>query len=265
VKRYGDEHPEVYGGVSGPGSEADTAYIIGFTSDLELHCWALRDLVDYPEAFSIIQVPYSLADKGRAARRAEELGAEVGGVDMKPLRIALAASEEAVAESLHAEFGAMLDISINGLPYPPAWREDQPDACPARDDPPQLADLQAIVVDPPDIMPAYSPTGLTIRVTNTGASRGVAEWAQQTLSLYGEDGETRLTTFTGPRTLAIDGIELEEGGAFTLTAIVAVTPCGPRYILPPGQYQVAGSLSVTWNGDPRSVAVSPIPVSVVDR
>ena len=116
VLAYGGQHADEFGtyGLIWR-SGGDAAVFISFTSNLEAHRQALRDVVAYPDELIVCQVAVS-GDVARAlmVKLTDELRGhyQAVGLGMGPVEVVLMPGEQALADQLVAEYGDAVKVSI---------------------------------------------------------------------------------------------------------------------------------------------------------
>lgn len=123
IDRYGDAHPDMFGS-----SRFENApwvrIVVGFTGDLEAHCLALRELLEFPDEFQLIQQEISerelqaiYAEITTLVRDTSSSGSIAMGAG-PPIFVQLSADAEDLAAELVERYGDTVKISVGALPYP---------------------------------------------------------------------------------------------------------------------------------------------------
>lgn len=274
LARYGAAHQDVFGGlrvVHNP-----TRLEIGFTADIDEHCYLLRELTRRPNSFDLIRVEHSIADKLAAAGVAAEAGASTSAPGLGPVWVRLPAFAEGIAQGLHAAYGDMFEITLGGWPYPPPGEAPVEEACPPVVESEELPPLHVTVIPPSEplnylidgratIMGEVIAGEATLVIENRGTRGGSLWWGQQTTSLFaGGDDSQPVARYTGPRELWARSGQLAPGESVEMTAFIGLTPCSldDGYMLPPGTYQLRGPLVFKWNDEEYVMLLDPVPVVV---
>jgi len=269
---YGAAHEDAYGGVRFYNTAEESRLEIGFAEDLNEHCWAVRELVAFPESLDVVPVSYSLEDLRGAARAAEEAGAlpkTVGVSHWGSVGVYVPADALDVAERLHDQWGDALELNVGGWPYPPPDIEGVPEVCePIAESSVQLPLEAAFVPLDGPIGAAVSANEhpVTITVTNAGPEMIIVSAGLQTLPLFRSGEDTAAAFFTG----SVDGWaalgELEPGESREFRGAIGVTPCAldNGYLLTPGIYELRGPFEYSHENQHYVMLVDPITVTVTE-
>lgn len=262
---YGAEHEDVYGGLR----FANSPYVrleVGFAGDIDEHCWAMRELVEFTDDFEVVRVPLSIQDKRTAARAAEEAGALVHGVDGNPVEVIFPPDGEAVAEQLHRDYGPALEIWVGGWPYPPPDDGEVPGVCRPVVESTDLLPLTVTIgvpVDPVRVIEAGETT-LTIENSGTEALRLLV--GRQTLPLFRPGEAAPAAIYSGFVEGSARIVDLEPGGRAEISGLVGITPCSldHGYLLEAGEYELRGPFEFRWDNQSYVMLLDPVIVIVTE-
>ena len=263
LMEYGGQHEDVYGGLR----FANSPYVrleVGFTADVNEHCWAMRELVEFTDDFEVVRVPLSIQDKRAAARAAEEAGGLVYGVDWNPVKVIFPPDGEAVAEQFHGQYGAALNLWVGGWPYPPPDDGEIPGVCEPVVESTDLLPLTATIADPGDPVGVTEERQITITVQNHGTEHLRFAAGKQALPLF-RPGETApaavYSGFIEDSALIMD---LEPGETAEIGGAIGITPCtlDHGYLLEAGGYELRGPFEYSWEDQWYVMLLDPVPVTV---
>jgi len=269
---YGAAHEDAFGGARYQQYPEEVRLQVGLSKDIDEHCRALRELVEFPESLDVFRVPYSYDDLQAAAQAAKEVGAhpyEVGWRLRSPVKTMLAADAESIAARLHAEYGDALDLRVGGWPYPPPDIEGVPEVCDPIVESADQVPLEAEFVPLDGPISAAVPANehhVTITVTNVGSEMIFVSAGLQTLPLFRPGEDTAAAFFTGFIEGWAAGGELEPGESREFWGAIGVTPCtlDNGYLLTPGVYELRGPLDYSHENQHYVMLVDPITVVVTE-
>jgi hypothetical protein len=268
---YGAEHPDDFASVRFENAPR-VRIVIGFTERIDVHCAALRAMLEYPEEFEIIQQP-------RTARDLEEIQREIvalAGPRMRAVGIgagtidaSLRADGQAIAEQIRAKYGDLVTIQVGLQPYP---RGSGPSAdCGAR--------LGPVVTETPftatlrlasSTVRSGEDFKATASVTNGGTSPVEFESGDpMTAFIYRAGTDEIVGTYDG----GIDGVglggTLAPGESIDVGVLGGTASCLAElgYALPPGTYDVRAAIDQYEHPPDGDVIISylltaPVPLTV---
>ena len=263
LMEYGAQYEDVYGGLH----FANSPYVrleVGFTADINEHCWAMRELVEFTDHFEVIRVPFSIQDLRAAAQAAEEAGGWDVGMGWNHVSVRLPPDGEAVAEQLHRDYGAAMEIRVGGWPYPPPDNWEVSSVCEPVVESPNLLPLTATIVAPGGPVGVTEERQITITFEYHGSEPLRLSVGRQFLPLF-RPGEAAPAAFYGGW---VEGgpqiMDLEPGDTAEATAVIGITPCtlDHGYLLEAGEYELRGPFEYSWNDQTYLMLLDPVTVTI---
>jgi hypothetical protein len=239
---YGMAHPEDFGSIRYENTPT-VRIVIGFTDHLDVHCAALRDLLEYPDEFELVK---DAAPQNRLLAIQEEISATFGeyvrgsGIGASGLAVSLRADGEEIAARIVEEYGNLVNLTVGALPYPdPTSGSPQPcEAPPPPTDPTHL--VASATLSGGTVAAGHDYSG-TVTVTNTGDETVAFESGSPLVAfVYPAGGTEVVGIYTGGIAGVGVGGDLAPGESIDIDVIGGTASCDPDlgYALPPGDYDV---------------------------
>ena len=121
VVAYGAEHPDEFASVRYENAPR-VRIVVGFTDHIDVHCAALRALLEYPDEFEIIRQPRAANDVERIQEEINELAGpklRYSGIGAGTIDVGLRSDGEPIAEQIRDRYGDLVSITVGLQPYPP--------------------------------------------------------------------------------------------------------------------------------------------------
>jgi hypothetical protein len=175
VSRYGEEHPEDFGGLMFENGDP-VRIVVAFSRNIARHEQALRQQVEHPDCLEVRHQRFSASEleeiraevervaKSRTRQPLMAIGSGFGVVSVR-----LRPDEEALAAELHGRFGNALELTVGALPYPRARKERHRPPPPAQPTRRVISGLVSrIELDPPEVAAGNTASGRVV-LGNTGS------------------------------------------------------------------------------------------------
>jgi hypothetical protein len=243
---YGAAHPDEFGSVRFENAPR-VRIVIGFTDHVDVHCAALRALLEFPEEFEIIRQPRTSNDIEQIQQEISVLAGprmRYSGIGAGTIDVGLRADGEPIAEQIRARYGDLVTIQVGLQAYPPG-RAPAPD-CAARSGP--------IVVGSPFAATLRLETSsvrsgedfkATALVTNRGASPVEFESGDpMTAFIYRRGTDEIVGAYDGGIGGVGLGATLAPGESIAVSVVGGTASClaDLGYALPPGEYDVRAAI-----------------------
>ena len=121
VNAYGAEHADEFASVRYENTPR-VRIVVGFTDHIDVHCEALRAILEFPDEFEIIEQPRTAQDVERIQQEiVDAAGPRMRsvGIGAGTIHVALRADGEALADQILAHYGDVVEIQVGLQPYPP--------------------------------------------------------------------------------------------------------------------------------------------------
>ncbi len=246
ARTYAEGHPDEFASIRWE-NVPRVRVVIGFTDRIEVHCAALRAILEFPDEFEIIRQPRTATSLEDIQRRIVELAGpklRYAGQGAGDIHAGFRADGEDVAREVWAMFGDVVELTVGFLPYPPG-------AQPARDCAMQLG---PIVADSP-FAATLRLEGATVRsgldfkataiVTNTADGAIEFESGEPMIAyVYRAGTDEIVASYDGGIGGVGAGRTLAPGQSIELEVLGGTASCSLElgYALPPGVYEVRAAI-----------------------
>jgi len=275
AQQYTAAHPEDFGSIRFENAPR-VRIVIGFTANLETHCAALRDRLEFPDEFEIIWSPRTSNDLEGAMneiieKTRDHLVSAAGGIDT--IELTLMADSEALAAEIAAEYGDLVDIRVGMLSYPDRTLPSGFDCGSLMPEPAVGLPLRATVkrLSPVEVRSGASFEG-DVTVLNFGSTAFDFESGRPLTALVsGPDGSVPIGGYVGGIAGTGAGALIEPGGTYDMDFLCGTASCDPAvgYAVPPGEAFVVVPVDVYKRSDPNGppeilkLMSEPMPIRIV--
>jgi hypothetical protein len=274
VRRYGESHADVRVGEQFEWEPPQLRLVATFSDDVAAHEAALRRLVAFPEQLAVRWSPYpahrleEIRAEATDMARSTEMGSISGsGISNGRVRLSLWASQEDLAQRLHARYGRAVDLTVGYLHYPDRALlrfDGTPLERPTVDRPPLLpADQVAVTVPEPLHVRSGHHLRSELWVHNLGATDIVVN-TNGIVTAMVVDPETneRVGGYEGAQTLPLVRYTAFPGQTVKIPLLIGTACAVGRlgYATPPGDWAIEVILGL---GDERGWFITPhLPLTV---
>lgn len=266
VQRYGEAHPEDWGGLRFQ-NEPSVRLVAGFSQNLDGHREALIRLVEHPRRLMVKALPRSLAELEalrEEIRATAPQGALLGtGPRWGRLYVHLRADQEDLAAQLSVRYGKALELEVGAFRYPMPEGLDVSAVRPPRYRPLGITGLELSLHLGPKTVRAGHQGRATVVVHNTGTGRVGPLYSGQPLVGALLDGHGRAVGGLGHVAIAGTGLVIDLQPDDRLSVPVLYGTASLRsdwgYLVPPGRYWLRAEVPVqsALPGTPRHALVVP--------
>lgn len=266
---------EFHGAGQSWNDDGDRVVVAAFVANVAAHRDALNDVVDDPDHLVVCRARLTAGEGATLVAEIQPRLAEFehafgpSGMDGR-VHVTVLAGHDQTAETLHAEYGDQLVISLGAFPYPMPDPLPEP-VCP--DLPATNPDLPYAVDDPVPVAleTAAGPgTSVAVPFVNATSARIAFLTGHPSMVLVDPDSGEVVGIPHGGFGAADIGIpvNLEPGAVFDSESVrVPTAACDPSvgHALPPGDYDLYAVYSVvadTVNVAEGDFAVGPVPVTI---
>jgi hypothetical protein len=243
---YGAAHPDEFASVRFENAPR-VRIVIGFTDHIDVHCAALRAILEYPDEFEVIRQPKTASDVEQIQQAIVVLAGpklRSTGIGAETIDVGLRADGEAIAEQIRAEYGDLVKLTVGLQAYPPG-RAPDPD-CTSLPGPlaigsPFTATLKLLN---PSVRSGEDFKG-TATVTNKTDAPGEFESGEPvTAFVYRAGTDQVVGAYEGGIAGVGVGGTLGPGESIDVQVIGGTASCLPDlgYALPPGDYDVRAAI-----------------------
>jgi hypothetical protein len=250
--------------------------VIGFVTNLQQHCAALRGALEFADEFEVIWSPATNADLEALlneitnAYRDYLVGA---GLMSDAIELTLRADGEAIAAEITAKYGSLVDIWVGMLHYPDRGLGEGGGCARFLHEPAIGLPLRASVkrLSQVEIRSGADFSG-DVTVVNVGSTAFDFESGRpQTALILGPDGRTLVGAYFGAIAGTGAGALIEPGGTYDMDFLGGTASCDPAvgYAVPPGEAFVVVPVDVYRRTDPNGppevlkLMSEPMPIRVV--
>ena len=257
AQEYGAGHADDFGSIRFENAPR-VRIVIGFVANLETHCAALRELLEFPDDFELIW--NSSTQEGLAQVQAEIMAdfrehLTSVGQGAAIVTVSLRADGESAAAEIASRYGSQVDIWVGMLHYPDR-RLGEGGGCAALTPQPAIGlPLRASVkrLSQTDIRSGADFHG-DVTVMNFGTTPFDFESGRPLTALvFAPGGATPIGAYVGGIAGTGAGAIIEPGGTFDLDFLGGTASCDPGvgYAVPPGDAFVVVPVDVYKRTDPN--------------
>ena len=242
---YGAKHPGEFASVRFENTPR-VRIVIGFTDQIEVHCAALRAMLEFPDEFEVIRQPNTSSDVEQIQQDIVVLAGpkmRYAGIGAGTIDVGLRADGESIAEQIRTRYGDLVTIQVGLQAYPPG-RAPAPD-CATR--------ARPIVAD--------SRFAATLRLASASVRSGedfkaTASVTNRSSAVEFESGDPMMAyiyragtdEIVGAYDGGIGGVgtggTLAPGESIDISVVGGTASCLAElgYALPPGEYDVRAAI-----------------------
>ena len=243
---YGAKHPGEFASIRFENTPR-VRIVIGFTDQIEVHCAALRAMLEFPDEFEVIRQAKTSSDVEQIQQDIIELAGpkmRYAGIGAGTIDVGLRADGEPIAEQIRARYGDLVTIQVGLQAYPPG-RVPAPD-CATR--------ARPIVADPrfaatlrlaSSSVRSGEDFKATASVTNRSAAAAEFESGDpMTAFIYRAGTDQIVGAYDGGIGGVGAGGTLAPGESIDIGVLGGTASCLAElgYALPPGEYDVRAAI-----------------------